>query len=269
MDVRAYNREKWDLQVERGNPWTIPASPEQIVAARRGEWSVRLTELKFVPRAWFPDDLHGIDILCLASGGGQQGPVFSAAGANVTVFDNSPRQLDQDRMVARRDGLVLVTVEGDMRDLSVFGDECFDLVFHPVSNVFCPEVLPVWREAFRVLRMSGELLAGFVNPCIHMFDTPQAEKGIFELKYPLPFDPTRLSAEDRKRIFGDEYPLEFSHTFEELIGGQMEAGFVLLGMYEDQQPTPLGKYMPGYFATRAIKPSPTYNNESHLTSSRV
>jgi len=30
---------------------------------------------------------------CLASGGGQQGPVLAAAGAHVTVFDNSPRQL--------------------------------------------------------------------------------------------------------------------------------------------------------------------------------
>ncbi|MGE5124374.1 MAG: class I SAM-dependent methyltransferase, partial [Acidobacteriaceae bacterium] len=218
MDVRAYNREKWNRQVELGNPWTIPASLEMIAAARKGEWSVRLTEQKFVPRTWFPEDLHGVDILCLASGGGQQGPIFSAAGANVTVFDNSPRQLDQDKMVARRDGLVLVTVEGDMRDLSVFANECFDLVFHPVSNVFCPEVDPVWREAFRVLRPGGALLSGFDNPCMHMFDIPQAEKGIFELRYPLPFDSTQLSEAERQRIFGDQCPLEFSHTFEELIG---------------------------------------------------
>ncbi len=107
-------------------------------------------------------------------------------------------------------------------------------------------------------------MAGLVNPCIQMFDTPQAEKGIFELRYPLPFDPTRLSDEERQRIFGDESPLEFSHTFEELIGGQMEAGFVLLGMYEDQQHTPLGKYMPGFFATRAIKPRSTGNNKSKM-----
>lgn len=142
MDVSSYNREKWDRLVERGNPWTIPVSPEVIAAARRGEWSVYLTEQVPVPRAWFPADLHQVDILCLASGG-QQGPVFSAAGANVTVFDNSPRQLHQDKMVARRDGLMLVTIEGHMRDLSVFGDECFDLVFQPVSNVFCPEVRPM------------------------------------------------------------------------------------------------------------------------------
>ena len=200
MDVRKYNREKWDLQVEYGNPWTIPCSPEVIAAARKGEWSVLLTEQKSVPRAWFPKDLHGLDILCLASGGGQQGPVFAAAGANVTVFDNSPRQLEQDRMVAKREGLVLITVEGDMRDLSVFGDGCFDLVFHPVSNVFCPEVRPVWREAFRVLRPGGILLAGFGNPCMYIFDIPLAEKGVFEVKYTLPFDATQLSEEERQRV---------------------------------------------------------------------
>ena len=254
MDVRAYNREKWDLQVEHGNPWTIPSSPEVIAAARQGEWSVLLTEQKAVPRLWFPQDLHGVDILCLASGGGQQGPILAAAGANVTVFDNSPRQLEQDRMVAKRDGLVLITVEGDMRDLSVFGDGCFDLVFHPVSNVFCPEVRPVWREAFRVLRPRGVLLAGFGNPSMYIFDGVLAEKGVFEVKYPLPFNATQISDEQRLREFGEEWPLEFSHSLEEQIGGQLEAGFLLTGLYEDQQNSPLGKYMPAYIATRAIKP---------------
>jgi SAM-dependent methyltransferase len=254
MDVRAYNRERWDLQVERGNPWTIPSSPERIAAARNGEWSVMLTEQKSVPLAWFPQDLHGLDILCLASGGGQQGPVLAAAGANVTVFDNSPRQLEQDRMVAKRDGLVLITVEGDMRDLSVFGDGCFDLVFHPVSNVFCPEVRPVWREAYRVLRPGGVLLAGFGNPSMYVFDIPLAEKGVFKVKYPLPFDATQLSDEERQRVFGDEYPLEFSHSIEEQIGGQLEVGFILTGLYEDQQDSALGKYMPAYIATRAVRP---------------
>ena len=254
MDVRAYNRDKWDWQVAHGNPWTIPVSPEVIAAARKGEWSVLLTEQTPVPRSWFPQDMHGVDILCLASGGGQQGPKLAAAGGNVTVFDNSPRQLEQDRMVARREGLVLITVEGDMRDLSVFGDGCFDLVFHPVSNVFCPEVRPVWREAFRVLRPGGILLAGFGNPCLYIFDIPLAEKGEFVVKYALPFDATQLSDEERQRTFGDESPLEFSHSIEEQIGGQLEAGFLLTGLYEDQQNSPLGKYMPAYIATRAVKP---------------
>jgi SAM-dependent methyltransferase len=254
MDVRSYNREKWDKQVENGNPWTIPASPEMIAAARKGEWSVLLTEQKAVPRDWFPKDLHGVDILCLASGGGQQGPVLAAAGANVTVFDNSPRQLEQDRMVARREGLTLITVEGDMRDLSMFTDRSFNLIFHPVSNVFCPEVRPVWMEAFRTMRPGGVLLAGFDNPCVFLFDFQQAEKGVFEVKYKLPFDATRISEADRQREFGADSPLEFSHSLEDQIGGQLEAGFVLTGLYEDREDSPLGKYMPTYIATRAIKP---------------
>jgi SAM-dependent methyltransferase len=254
MDVRKINRERWDKQVEYGNPWTIPSSPERIAAARKGEWSVRLTECKNTPEAWFPKDLHGVDILCLASGGGQQGPVLAAAGANVTVFDNSPRQLEQDWMVAQREGLILVTVEGDMRDLSAFSDGSFDLVFHPVSNVFCPEVRPVWKEAFRVLRPGGTLLAGFDNPCVFLFDFQLAEKGVFEVRYKLPFDATKLSEEDRQREFGNDSPLEFSHNLEDQIGGQLEAGFVLTGLYEDQENSPLGEYMPGYIATRAVKP---------------
>lgn len=254
MDIRKINRERWDKQVEYENAWTIPCSPEVIAAAREGHWSVLLTEQKPVPRAWFPDDLRGVDILCLASGGGQQGPVFAAAGANVTVFDNSPKQLERDRMVAEREGLVLRTVEGDMRDLSVFESSSFDLVFNPVSNVFIPEVIPVWREAFRVLHPRGVLLAGFDNPDLYIFDGRMAEGGKLEAKYPLPFDATKLSEEDRRLEFGEDSPLEFSHSLEEQIGGQLEAGFVLIGMYEDKQKSAAGNYIPGYFATRALKP---------------
>lgn len=253
MDVRAYNRERWDRQVEQGNPWTVPVSPEVIAAARQGEWSVLLTEVKPVPRAWFPS-LAGLDILCLACGGGQQGPVFAAAGGRVTVLDNSPRQLGRDREVADREGLAITTVEGDMRDLSMFADACFDLVFHPVSNNFVPEVLPVWREAYRVLRRGGVLMSGFNNPDIYVFEMADAEKGIFELRYPLPFDATRFSEEERLRMFGADSPIEFSHTMDDLIGGQLDAGFMLTAMYSDIQSGPLGKFLPAYFATRAVKP---------------
>jgi len=254
MDVREFNRTMWDKQVENHNPWTVPVSFEVIAAARQGCWSVVLTETKPVPRAWFPEDLHGCEVLCLASGGGQQGPVLAAVGARVTVFDNSPRQLGQDRLVAAREGLVLTTVEGDMCDLSAFPDGSFDLVFHPVSNPFVPEVRPVWQEAYRVLRSGGSLLAGFNNPAWYLFDSVQAEKGILEVRYTLPFDSRLLSEEERIRYLGDDAPLEFSHSLEEQIGGQLEAGFRLIGLYEDVQNTPVGHYMPAYIATRAIKP---------------
>src|SRR5918992_1835174 len=176
MDVRGYNRDAWDKEVERGNQWTVPVGQDVIEAARRGRWAVLLTDSIPVPREWFPE-IGGADVLCLASGGGQQAPIFSAAGASVTVLDNSPKQLAQDRLVAERESLDLRTIEGDMADLSMFADESFDLVFHPVSNLFAPEVRPVWAEAFRVLRRGGVLLAGFLNPAVYIFDLELADSG--------------------------------------------------------------------------------------------
>ncbi|MET3807223.1 SAM-dependent methyltransferase [Nakamurella sp. UYEF19] len=137
FDAVAYNRGAWDRQVDAGNQWTLPVEPEIIVRARAGDWSVVLIGTMPVPRGWFPGELAGVDVLCLGSGGGQQGPVLAAAGAAVTVLDNSPRQLDRDREVADRDGLTLRTVLGDMRELSAFSSCSFDVVFNPVSNVFC------------------------------------------------------------------------------------------------------------------------------------
>ena len=96
VDPVAHNRAAWDREVESGNEWTRPVSPEVIASARTGDWSVVLIGHEPVPRDWFPADLSGVDLLCLASGGGQQGPVLAAAGATVTVFDNSPRQLGRD-----------------------------------------------------------------------------------------------------------------------------------------------------------------------------
>src|SRR5215204_6819787 len=137
MGVRDYNREAWDREVERGNEWTVPVGPDVIEAARQGRWEIVLTETRPVPKDWFPG-LQGADVLCLASGGGQQAPVLAAAGANVTVLDNSPGQLAQDRLIAEREGLALRTVEGNMADLSVVPEGILDHVFHPVSNLFGP-----------------------------------------------------------------------------------------------------------------------------------
>jgi len=87
--VRSHNRKAWNAEVERGNRWTVPVDHQAIEAARGGRLEVLLTDSRVVPAAWFPD-LDGADALCLASGGGQQGPLLAAAGANVTVLDNSP-----------------------------------------------------------------------------------------------------------------------------------------------------------------------------------
>ena len=254
FDPVAHNRVAWDREVDRGNEWTRPVGTEVITRARAGDWSVVLVGYQPVPRDWFPAELAGAAVLCLASGGGQQGPVLSAAGARVTVFDNSPKQLGRDKEVAARDGLAIRTVLGDMRDLGVFPDASFDVVFNPVSNVFCPDLGPVWRESFRVLRRAGVLLAGFLNPDVFIFDSAALDRDELVVRYPLPFSSLDLPDAERAQYDGDS-PVEFSHSLTEQIGGQLDAGFALTHLVEaPNHADATAQYMPGYFATRAIKP---------------
>lgn len=259
IDVRTYNRDAWNRQVEEGNQWTVPVTAEQIAAARRGEWHIVLTPSKPVPREWYPP-LQGCEVLCLASGGGQQGPILAAAGANVAVLDNSPRQLAQDRLVAEREGLAIRTVEGDMADLHMFEPGTFGLIVHPVSNVFAPDVRPVWREAHRVLRHGGVLIAGFMNPDWYLFDHELGERtGEIKVAYRLPYsDVASLSPEKLKDYMSQGWPLEYSHSLESQIGGQLEAGLVLTHLFEDRYPasesSPVAEYMFPFIATRAVRP---------------
>jgi SAM-dependent methyltransferase len=254
IDPVAHNRLLWDNYVEDGNEWTRPAGPETIARARAGDWSVVLIGYEPVPREWFPPDLAGTAVLCLASGGGQQAPVLAAAGATVTSFDNSPRQLARDSEVAAREDLVIRTVLGDMRDLSALPDAGFDVVFHPVSNVFCPDLAPVWREAFRVLRPGGLLLAGFMNPDIFIFDMAALDRGELVVRHPVPFSTLDLPAAELEAACAVG-PIEYSHSLTEQIGGQLAAGFVLTHLVEaPHHEDATAQYLPGYIATRAVRP---------------
>ena len=255
FDATAWNKTAWNRQVARGNRWTVPVGAEAIAAARRGEWTVVLTPTKPVPRDWFPP-LAGTELLALASGGGQQAPTLAAAGAKVTVLDASSAQLAQDRLVAERDGLDVTTVEGDMRDLSRFADGAFGVVFHPCSNAFVPEVEPVWRECFRVLRPGGVLLAGCVNPAVYLFDENAAKEGKLDARFTLPYsDLVQLTDAERAAFVAADEPLVFGHTLEQQLGGQLAAGFVLTALFEDRDPTRfLDTRMPTAIATRAVKP---------------
>jgi len=257
MDVVTYNRAAWNRQSAAGSRWCNPVSSDEIDAARQAKWSVMLTPNRGVPHEWF-GDVRERKILCLASGGGQQAPILAAAGADVTSFDNSDEQLSKDRFVADRDCLKLNTVQGDMADLSELAAESFDLVFHPVSNVFSEKIEPVWKECFRVLRWNGRLLAGFMNPMFFLFDHDEAERtGILQVKHSLPFsDLTSHAKEDRERIDAEGVAYEFGHTLESQIGGQITAGFSICGLYEDDwedAATPLNKHGSVFISTLALK----------------
>ncbi|MFD3262696.1 class I SAM-dependent methyltransferase [Phenylobacterium ferrooxidans] len=256
-EVSRNNQAGWDRRVEEQDVWTRPVSPGDVARARLGDWSVVLTPHIPVPHDWF-GEIEGKDVLALASGGGQQGPILAAAGARVTVFDASARQLAQDEVVAAREGLSLTTRQGFMHDLSAFDDASFDLIFHPVSNCFAPEILPVWRECFRVLRPGGALLAGFMNPMVYVFDAAAEERGELIVRHALPYaDITHLPPDELDRRVARDHTVEFSHTLEAQIGGQLQAGLVLTHMFEDRDggapDTGRSAYFPTCMATRAVK----------------
>lgn len=258
MDIIEHNRRAWDRESREGSQWCRPVCPEAIQAARQGTWSVILTPSKAVPSAWL-GDVREKRVLCLASGGGQQAPLMAAAGAHVTSFDLSAEQLAKDRQVAQREGLPLSCIQGDMTDLSQLPASDFDLVFHPVSNVFVPDVHAVWRECYRVLRPGGVLLAGFMNPSLFLFNHADAEEtGSLIVRYALPYrEPESLTPAEQAAWRQSGRAAEFSHSLEAQIGGQLMAGFVLTGLYEDtwsDEATPFNRFSPVAIATRSVKP---------------
>ena len=163
----------------RGDPSLAAAN------CRRAQLDLLLKPIKRVPHDWFPP-LDGLPVSCLAFDGGQQGPLLAAAGAKVTVLDNSTRQLGQDLLVARRENLSIEVVEGDAADLSCFADQSFGLIVHLISNCYFPEIRPVWSECYRVLRPGGSLLAGFTNPLRYLFDDELTGSGRLEVRHSIP-----------------------------------------------------------------------------------
>lgn len=256
MDFLQYNRDAWNHQVAKKDQWTIPISEEEIKQAKSGKFNLLLTPTKAIPSTWI-GDVKNKNVLCLASGGGQQVPVFAALGAQVTSFDNSDKQLEQDELACKKFGLVVKTIQGDMRDLSVLADESFDIVFNPCSTCFVDNVIPVWNECFRVLKKGGILLTGFTNPLFYIFDQQKRDNNILEVKYSLPYsDIDSLTEEERKRYTAINDPLVYSHTLTTQIGGQLNAGFLIADFFEDcwNSNEIENKYFPSFIATKAIKP---------------
>lgn len=253
VDVRAHNRAAWDVLSRAGDRWSVPVDRRTIARARRGEWSIQLTNTKSAPRAWFPADMRGVDVLALAAGGGQQGPVLAATGARVSVLDLSPEQLAQDARVAKREGLELRLVEGAMEDLGAFADASFDLVVNPTSAHFTRDIRQVWRECARVLRPGGALLAGFMLPVAFLFG--REEEAPLVARHAIPYaDETQLPPDALAARVGRREPLEFGHTLDDLVGGQLAAGLALVDMYEDVfDDAPLDRHLPGMMATRALR----------------
>ena len=245
QDINARTIDSW---IEGGWEWGTPISHEVFARAKQGKWDVVLTPLKPVPHDWF-GDLKGKKLLGLASGGGQQMPIFAALGAECTVLDYSEKQLESEKMVAEREGYQIRIVRADMTRSLPFEDESFDLIFHPVSNCYVEEVRPIWKECYRILKKGGYLISGVSHYMDYIVDSD--EKMIV---HSLPFNPLK-NPEQMKQLLEENAGIQFSHSLEEQIGGQLEAGFRLMNLYEDTNS--VGRLhdlrIPSYLAMRSRK----------------
>ena len=244
-DVNAETIGRW---IDEGWEWGTPIDHETYLRACAGDWQVLLTPTRPVPRAWF-GELDGARVLGLASGGGQQCPIFAAAGAQVTVLDYTPAQLESEHLVAEREGYPITCIRADMTKPLPFPDASIDLVFNPVSLCYVREVEPIWREASRVLVPGGALLTGFDTVINYIVDGDEER-----IRWSLPFDPT-VDAEQAAFLSEDDAGMQFSHTLDEMLGGLLSAGFSIEDLYEDTNGEgrlhELG--IPTYLAVRAVK----------------
>ena len=210
--------------VEQNVNWSAVASPEQLQKARDGAIELPFAGNETIPSEWH-GDLRGKKVLCLAGAGGLQAPLLACAGAEVTVIDLSERMLDKDREAAAREGLHIRTVHGNMCDLSCFEDESFDLVLNPPSLFYVPDVTPVFCEVHRVLKRGGSFIMISMAPIAYVCEYDD-KAACYKAVNRMPYRSTDHADQ------GDW--VEYGHTMESYIGGQLQCGFVLTGYMEHQ-----------------------------------
>ncbi len=217
--VYEHNRRAWNAMARQGQRFTIPARDEDFA-----------NPLKTLDSSgWLGNDIRGRRVLCLAAGGGKHGPLYAAAGAEVSVVDLSPAMLELDRQVAAERKLHVRTVETSMDDLSMFQTGEFDIVVHPVSSCYVPDVEAVYRQVARVVRAQGIYISQHKQPTSLQADIRPASQG-YEVIEPYyrrgPLAPVAGS------LHREEGALEYLHRWEQLIGGLCRAGFVIEDLIE-------------------------------------
>lgn len=217
--IHDHNRHAWDVLVRRNERHTRPAKDEEFADPLKA----------LDARGWLGGSVQGKRLLCLAAGGGRQGPLYAAAGAVVTVVDLSPAMLAKDREVAAERGLDLRIVEASMDDLGMFADASFDIVIHPVSTCYVPDVRPVFLEVARVTVPQGLYISQHKQPTSLQTDVKPSPGGYEIIQPYYRRDPLPPVAGSLHREPGT---LEFLHRWEELIGGMCQAGFVIENLSE-------------------------------------
>lgn len=237
-EIHHTNRERWNAlasaNVEYSRPF-FEFTREQAEA--------------YIYRHGILKDVQGKQVLCLASGGGQDSVAFGLLGAEVTVLDLSDVQLERDRQGAAHHGLSTTTLQGDMRDLTIFTDKSFDIVWQVYSINFVPSVAPVFEGVKRVLKSGGFYFLQFANPFVHSVDEEKWDGNAYPLK------DLYLEGEDLSEKFlhwdvtlpdGSHVklpsPHEYRHLLSTMLNTMVANGFILLGLWEwmrqDENPDP-------------------------------
>jgi SAM-dependent methyltransferase len=237
-NINETNRKRWNALARANVEYARPFLDYTSEDARR-----------HVYRHGVLEDVAGKRVLCLASGGGQDSVAFGLLGADITVYDLSDVQLERDRRGASHHGLRVETVQGDMRDLSVFPTDSFDVVWQPYSVNFVPSVEPVFQEVARVLKPSGVFFLQFANPFVMAIDDESWDGNTY------PLNRLYIDGEDVTHYFPHwdvtqpdgttvklDSPHEFRHTLGTVTNTLVSNGFIFLGLWEwmvkEQDPEP-------------------------------
>lgn len=221
--------------------WAKGATKEMLDKARRGDYCSELGFIPQVPKEWLKD-VKGKKILVLAGAGGLQAPILAAAGAYVTVLDISENMLEIDRLIAEQENLDINIIHGNMCDLSQFDDESFDYIINPISMIYVPDVMPVFRECYRVLKYGGSLIINAPDPIAYVCDwVEDGQEGYYKAVNRMPYK--SYEHEDQNNW------IEFGHTMADYLGGQLSCGFVITGYLEQQMEDITEKP----FITKAVK----------------
>ncbi len=259
MEADDFNQDAWDRIANENDRWFTGATQEEIALAKSGQWRVKITPTKEVPADWM-NPVRDRDVLLLAGGGGKQGPILAAAGARVTVIDFSAQQLERDQKIASQHGLELSTIQCDINNLDGVNDDSFDLVLNPTSVCYCPDLNPIWNEAFRVTRPGGCFVTGLINPVNYLFDFGKRDRGQLIARHTIragqPYRDDKLPDDELATMLAPNRPMEFGHSLSDMIAGQLDAGFVISGFYTDRWggKDKLSEYIDVFLATRAFKP---------------
>ena len=241
-EVARINLAEFRRAIKNGEEYTLPWLDLDVDAYR----AYRKGEVASLPKPYCDDPadrllmegVQGLNVLCLAGGGGQQSAVYTLLGANVTVFDLVPEQLEADQVAARHYGYRVTTIEGDMRDLSSLPSASFDRVHQPISTLYVPDLRPVYAGVARVLKPGGLYRADYTFPLLYMAEGRPWDGNGYGLYVTQPYrSGAILETEEKRMNFNEGVSFgEFHHMLSDILNGLIAEGLSILGVWETPRP---------------------------------